>query len=54
VGATLAENADFSAAFGGSVASGPPDPPAGRGIPVVGENIASYWSSIAHDGAVRV
>lgn len=56
VGATLAENADRFAAFGKDlVASGPPDPPAWvAGIPVVGENIASYWSSIAHDGASLV
>lgn len=53
VGTTLAENADrvylFSKQF---VERGAPDPPAWVAqIPLVGERVASYWASFAHDGA---
>ncbi len=53
VGTTLAENFDRVNTFvRGFIERGPPDPPAWmNGLPIVGERIAAYWSSFAHDSA---
>ena len=52
-GATLAENADRLVDFSHTlVERGPPDAPAWlKELPLVGERVAAYWGSFAHDGA---
>lgn len=56
VGATIAENFDQVAAFTQRVlAAGPPDPPAWLAqIPVVGTQVAAYWSTFTHDTAAVI
>jgi predicted PurR-regulated permease PerM len=53
VGATLAENSDRLTAFArGMIERGPPDPPTWlNDLPFVGQRIATYWASFAHDSA---
>jgi predicted PurR-regulated permease PerM len=53
VGATIADNAERAAQWWRSVvATGPPEPPGWVAhLPLIGERVSAYWSSMAHDTA---